>query len=72
MLENYCRPFLLLRMGVIMEDDEHEPDTAKRLHRVQQLHVLNILRDSDQFSWAVKSGTFSVVDALSVTNCNFF
>jgi nucleolar pre-ribosomal-associated protein 1 len=38
-------------------DDEHDSD---RLHRVQQLHVLNILRDSDQFSWAVKSGTLSL------------
>jgi len=45
-------------------DDEHEPNTATRLHRVQQLHVLNILRDSDQFTWAVKLGTFS--------QCSFF
>jgi len=40
-------------------NDESEPGTAIRLYRVQKLHVLNILRDSDQFSWAVKSGTFS-------------
>lgn len=38
-------------------NDEHEPDAVTKLYRVQQLHVLNILKDSDQFSWAVKSGT---------------
>jgi nucleolar pre-ribosomal-associated protein 1 len=49
-------------------DDEQEPDTARRLYRVQQLHVLSILRDSDQFSWSVKSGTFSLVDPPPITN----
>ena len=42
------------------DGDEDEPDLARRLFRVQQLHVLNILMDSDQFSWAIKSGLFSL------------
>ena len=41
------------------EDENEEPGAATRLHRVQQLHVLKILKESDQFVWAGKAGTHS-------------
>jgi nucleolar pre-ribosomal-associated protein 1 len=40
-------------------DGDEEPRAAVRLHRVQQLHVLKILKESDQFVWAGKAGTHS-------------
>ena len=33
-------------------------DTASRLYRVQQLHILKLLNESDQFVWTTKIGTF--------------
>ena len=41
------------------KDEDEEPRAAARLHRVQQLHVLKILKESDQFVWAGKAGTHS-------------
>ena len=41
------------------EDEDEELGAATRLHRVQQLHVLKILKESDQFVWAGKAGTHS-------------
>lgn len=41
------------------KDEDEEPGAAVRLHRVQQLHVLKILKESDQFVWAGKAGTHS-------------
>jgi nucleolar pre-ribosomal-associated protein 1 len=54
------------------KESEHDTDTARRLHRVQQLHVLSILRDSDQFSWTTKSGRFSMVDTPPITDYHLF
>ncbi|KAG5640903.1 hypothetical protein DXG03_006683 [Asterophora parasitica] len=34
-------------------------DSAKRLHVVKQLHVLRLLKDSDQFGWSGKMGSTS-------------
>ena len=39
---------LLQAFSFSMEGDTEEPDMAMRLHRVQRLHVLNILKESDQ------------------------
>jgi nucleolar pre-ribosomal-associated protein 1 len=33
-------------------------DTASRLYRVQQLHILKLLNESDQFLWTSKIGMF--------------
>jgi len=41
------------------KDEDEETGAAVRLHRVQQLHVLKILKESDQFVWASKAGTHS-------------
>ncbi|KAJ3506576.1 hypothetical protein NLJ89_g6794 [Agrocybe chaxingu] len=38
-------------------DREIEESPAARLYRVQQLHVLRLLRDSEQFVWSGKVGT---------------
>ena len=40
------------------EDNEKEPDAATGLYRLQQLHILNLLKESDQFMWSSKIRTF--------------
>lgn len=45
------------RQGVDAED-ENEIEPAKRLSRVQQLHVLSLLREGDHFMWNSKIGEF--------------
>jgi nucleolar pre-ribosomal-associated protein 1 len=35
------------------------PDAASRLYRVQKLHVLRLLKNSDQFNWTGKIGGYS-------------
>ena len=37
-----------------------QADTASRLYRVQQLHILKLLNESDQFVWTTKIGMFKV------------
>ena len=37
--------------------DQEATDTASRLYRVQQLHILYLLKESDQFVWTTKLGT---------------
>lgn len=37
-------------------------DTASRLYRVQQLHILKLLNESDQFLWTSKIGMFISFD----------
>ena len=39
---------------------EQATDTASRLYRVQQLHILKLLTESDQFVWTTKIGTFQI------------
>jgi nucleolar pre-ribosomal-associated protein 1 len=45
------------------EDDEKEEgsDAVERLYRVQQLHILRLLRVSNQFAWSVKICKFRIV-----------
>ncbi|KAF8959548.1 ribosome 60S biogenesis N-terminal-domain-containing protein [Flammula alnicola] len=38
----------------IYDGEEESPDAAPRLYRVQQLHVLSLLKDSGQFVWTGK------------------
>ncbi|PPR04905.1 hypothetical protein CVT24_007149 [Panaeolus cyanescens] len=39
------------------DTSEEEPDAPTRLYRIQQLHILSLLRDSDQFVWSTKIGS---------------
>ncbi|TFK33679.1 ribosome 60S biogenesis N-terminal-domain-containing protein [Crucibulum laeve] len=39
------------------DDQDQEPDAATRLGRVRQLHVLQLLKESDHFIWAGKAGS---------------
>jgi len=39
--------------------EEDSPGAASRLNRIQQLHVLRLLKDSNQFSWTGKIGGYS-------------
>ncbi|KAF9040788.1 ribosome 60S biogenesis N-terminal-domain-containing protein [Panaeolus papilionaceus] len=39
------------------ETPEDDPDAAARLYRIQQLHILSLLKDSDQFVWSGKIGS---------------
>ena len=39
--------------------EEDLPDAASRLYRVQKLHVLRLLKNSDQFNWTGKIGGYS-------------
>lgn len=39
-------------------DSRDEPKASTRLYRVQQLHVLSLLKDSDQFVWTSKIGEY--------------
>ena len=43
-------------------------DTASRLYRVQQLHILKLLNESDQFVWTTKIGTFNVFIQFTPTS----
>ena len=43
-------------------------DTASRLYRVQQLHILKLLNESDQFVWSTKIGTFKVFIQFTPTS----
>ena len=36
------------------EDGDGEPDAVKRLDRVRRLHVIRLLKESDQFMWTGK------------------
>jgi nucleolar pre-ribosomal-associated protein 1 len=45
---------------------------ADKLHMVRQLHVLRLLKDSDQFNWSGKMGTSSMLIALHVPSFNYF
>jgi nucleolar pre-ribosomal-associated protein 1 len=53
--------FLKVPSGDDDEEEEEEievPDTVERLDRVRRLHVLRLLKESDQFTWTGKlSGT---------------
>ncbi|KAF5309185.1 hypothetical protein D9619_012740 [Psilocybe cf. subviscida] len=40
--------------GSVISEAEDVSDSASRLYRVQQLHVLSLLQDSDQFLWTGK------------------
>ncbi|KAF8812641.1 hypothetical protein BYT27DRAFT_7159048 [Phlegmacium glaucopus] len=39
--------------------DQEATDAASRLYRVQQLHILKLLNDSDQFVWTSKIGSLT-------------
>ena len=41
--------------------EEDLPDAASRLYRVQKLHVLKLLKNSDQFNWTGKIGGYSLI-----------
>ncbi|KAG5724436.1 Laccase-2 [Termitomyces sp. T112] len=43
----------------IAESGDEEMTAAMRLHVVQQLHVLRLLKDSDQFGWSGRIGSTS-------------
>ena len=43
-------------------------DAASRLYRVQQLHILKLLNESDQFVWTTKIGTFEVYIQFTPTS----
>ena len=43
-------------------------DTASRLYRVQQLHILKLLKESDQFVWTTKIGRFNVFIQFTPTS----
>jgi nucleolar pre-ribosomal-associated protein 1 len=43
-------------------------DTASRLYRVQQLHILKLLNESDQFVWTTKIGMFNVLIQVTPTS----
>jgi nucleolar pre-ribosomal-associated protein 1 len=40
-----------------LDENDESPNTASRLYRVQKLHILSLLKDSDQFVWTGKTGT---------------
>lgn len=44
-------------------------DTASRLSRVQQLHLLSLLNESDQLVWTSKIGTFKILISKSSNLC---
>jgi nucleolar pre-ribosomal-associated protein 1 len=48
-----------LEMQPVTEQDE-SLNVAAKLHMVRQLHVLRLLKDSDQFNWSGKMGMRSV------------
>ncbi|KAF9460940.1 ribosome 60S biogenesis N-terminal-domain-containing protein [Collybia nuda] len=41
------------------DDQDEPPDAAVKLNMVRQLHVLRLLKDSDQFVWSGKMGSSS-------------
>ncbi|KAF8905722.1 ribosome 60S biogenesis N-terminal-domain-containing protein [Gymnopilus junonius] len=57
------------------DEEEEEPDAASRLYRVQQLHILGLLKQSDQFVWSTKIPSLSqtpfhvLLTALSNSGC---
>ncbi|KAF8185167.1 ribosome 60S biogenesis N-terminal-domain-containing protein [Pholiota molesta] len=38
-----------------LDENDESPNTASRLYRVQKLHILSLLKDSDQFVWTGKT-----------------
>ena len=53
-----------LEMAVDVQQDE-SLGVATKLHMVRQLHVLRLLKESDQFNWSGKMGMNLIVIALS-------
>jgi nucleolar pre-ribosomal-associated protein 1 len=47
-------------------DESGQVGAADKLHMVRQLHVLRLLKDSDQFNWSGKMGTGSLSVVLHV------
>lgn len=49
-------------------DSEDPPDAAKKLNLIQQLHVLQMLKESSHFVWTNKSRTLSSFVLLDISS----
>jgi len=48
------------------EGDADEHQSSFRLHRVQKLHILGLLKESDQFTWTGKIRMFSAFRCIAL------
>lgn len=56
LLQNFSVEAQTTKVNTDSDKPEESSDAAIRLHMVRQLHVLRLLKDSDQFAWSGKMG----------------
>jgi nucleolar pre-ribosomal-associated protein 1 len=59
LLQNFTTDAQTAKVNTDSDEQDESPDAAARLHMVRQLHVLRLLKDSDQFAWTGKIGKYS-------------